>query len=116
PSAGGTANSTGNNGFTAYCDQGVWVTLSGVVRAEETKKSVGQGLLYGTSNYLVVFSPITLGQIVATSTPLPNNVGFATTINAVSLPGSGVSHTLASPITVNVYGGASGISINADQP
>ena len=115
PSVGGTASSTGNGGFTAYCNQGVWIELAGAVAAEETKKGVGTGLLYGTSNYLVVFNPITLGQIVASSTPLPNNVGFVVTINAVSLSG-GASHTLASPLSANIYGAGSGIAINADQP
>ncbi len=115
PSVGGTAGTGSSGGFTADCSRAVWVWLNAANFAEETKTSASSGLLFSTSAYQIVFNPITLGRIVASSTVLPNNVGFAPNINVISLP-NGDSHTLASPITISVYSGGSAISVNADQP
>ncbi len=116
PQVGGTANSSGNPGFVAYCDRGLWLTLGEAVAVEETKKSPSpHGLKYWVGSLFGNgLSMTTLGRIMASSTVLGGG-GFAVKINAVSLP-SGAAHTLATPVTVNVFGGGASLFIDADQP
>lgn len=116
PAVGGTAGAHASSGFKAYCSKGIWQVLVAGSWTEETKQTV-PGSKYanaqgGGSN----FSPITLGQILASSQLMPGNSGgLIVTINGASLTG-GATHSQATPITINAYGLGHGIAIDATQP
>lgn len=115
PAVGGTGSTSASNGFQAYCNKGVWVVLVATTFNEETKQSVPGSKFSNSLGGGTNFSPITIGKILATSTAIPGNTGGVTvTMNGLSLP-NGASHTLAAPVSVNVYGFGHAISLN-DQP
>ncbi len=118
PAVGGTATST-NKGFKAYCNEAVWIGIGEVVAAEETKATLSNNSnQYGIPPLVVVLTPDdaeTLAKVIQSSPATPDGAGIAPSISAVALPG-GASHTLASPITVNIYGLGTAIAVDADQP
>jgi hypothetical protein len=114
PAVGGTGSTSSSNGFQAYCNKGLWEVLIATSFTEETKAS-SPGSKY--SNALgggTNFSPVTIGQILASSQLNPQTNVLTVTINGASLPG-GASHTLSTPIRVNAYGYGHGIAIDANQ-
>lgn len=113
PALGGTASSAASNGFSAYCTKGQWEQLVATTSFTETKQKAG-GTSFENSKY-GNFSPFGIAQVLATSTPISGGAsGVTTTVSGLSLP-SGASHTLTTPISANLYGFGSAISINADQ-
>jgi hypothetical protein len=111
PSVGGTGSSSATNGFSAYCNKGVWETLIATTSFTETK-SKASGTKYSNAKY-GNYSPFNIAQVLATSTP-NNSGGVTTRVSAVSLS-NGASHTLTTPISANVLGFGSAIAINANQ-
>jgi hypothetical protein len=111
PSVGGTGSSSASNGFSAYCNKGVWETLIATSSFTETK-SKASGTKFSNAKY-GNFSPFNIAQVLATSTPNSSG-GVTTSVSAVSLP-NGASHTLTTPISATVLGFGSAIAINADQ-
>jgi hypothetical protein len=114
PAVGGTGSSSASNGFSAYCNKGLWETIVAQGFFEETKQSSPGSKFSNSLGNGSNFSPVTIGKVLASSTLLPNGNGLAVTINAVSLP-TGASHTLVSPATVTAYGLLHGIAIDASQ-
>jgi hypothetical protein len=114
PAVGGTGSTSASNGFQAYCDKGLWETIVATSFTEETKQSTPGSKYSNALGNGSNFSPVTLGQILASSQLNPKTNGLTVTINALSLP-SGASHTLATPITANAYGYGHGIAFNANQ-
>jgi hypothetical protein len=116
PDEGGTGSSSQSGGFKAYCSKGDWAALISGFYTEETKSS-SPGSKYsnslgGGSN----FSPITLAQILASSTPLNNGTnGLKVTINAYSLNGGQSWTPLSAAVQANVYGLGHAIAIDATQ-
>jgi hypothetical protein len=109
------ANSSASDGFSAYCGKGLWSILIATNMGEETKQSV-PGSKFSNAQGGTNFSPITIGQILATSTPMAGNSGGITvTLNGLSLP-NGASHSLAAPASVGAYGFGHGLALNAAQP
>lgn len=114
PAVGGTGTTSASNGFSAYCDKGVWEVLVATTVFTETVRSLS-GSKFSNAKPSG-FSPIALGQILASSQPLNNGTGgFVVTVNGVSLPG-GASYTLPSPATITAYGLGSAIAIDSTQP
>jgi hypothetical protein len=118
PAVGGTATS-GNKGFKANCDIGVWIGIGQTTMSEETVSALSNNSnQWGIppSGFTITLNDAqTLAKVIQSSPAIPNSGGIAPSISAVSLP-SGASHTLASPITVSVYGLGSAIAVDADQP
>ena len=112
PAIGGTGSSSASNGFSAYCNKGLWETLIATTSFTETKQKAS-GTKFSNAKF-GNFSPYNIAQVLATSAPNANGSGVTTTVSGISLP-SGASHTLTTPISANVLGFASGIAINADQ-
>ena len=114
PAVGGTGSTSASSGFQAYCTKGLWEIIFATGQAEETKSS-SPGSKYSNSlGNGSNFSPIVLGQILATSQLNSSTGALTVTVNGLSLP-SGVSHTLTTPITFNLYGYWHSIAINANQ-
>ena len=113
PAAGGTGSTASSNGFQAYCTKGLWELLVGGSSFEETKSSSPGSKYSNSAGNGTNFSPIVLGQILASS-KFNGNGALVTQISALALP-SGASHTLTTPISANVYGYGHGIAIDATQ-
>ena len=111
---GGTGSPASSSGFHADCDKGIWETIVATSFFEETKQNVPGSKYSNALGNGTNFSPITVGQILASSTLNPKTGVLTVTINALSLP-SGASHTLTTPITANAYGYGHGIAFNASQ-
>jgi hypothetical protein len=114
PAVGGTGSTSSSNGFQAYCDKGLWELIVAQNWFEETKSSAPGNKFSNALGNGSNFSPVTIGQILASSQLNPKTNALTVTINALSLP-SGASHTLATPISANAYGFGHGIAINANQ-
>ena len=114
PAVGGTGSTSSSNGFSAYCNKGLWEVIVANSFFEETKQSVPGSKYSNALGNGTNFSPITLGKILASSTLNPKTGVLTVTINALSLP-SGASRTLATPISANAYGYGHGIAFNASQ-
>jgi len=114
PAVGGTGSTSASNGFQAYCNKGLWETIVATSFSEETKSSAPGSKYSNALGNGSNFSPVILGQILASSQENPKTGVLTVTVNGVSLP-SGASHTLTTPITVNAYGFGHGIAINANQ-
>ncbi len=114
PSVGGTGTSKSSNGFQAYCNKGLWETIVATTWSEETKQTVPGSKYSNAIGNGSNFSPVQLGQLLASSTLNSNGV-LTATIGQVALP-SGASHTLTTPISFNLYGYYHGIAIDATQP
>jgi hypothetical protein len=112
PAEFGTGDSDASDGFSAYCDKGNWAVLVATNAFTETKGNVPGSKYSNSQGGGSNFSPITIGQILATSTAIPG--GASVTLNGLSLP-NGASHTIA-PATVSAYGFGNGIAVNASQP
>jgi hypothetical protein len=113
PALGGTGSSAASNGFSAYCTKGQWETLIATSAFTETKQKPS-GTSFENSKF-GNFTPFVIAQVLATSTPMAGGAsGVTTKVTGVSLP-SGAVHTLTTPISANLYGFGSGISINANQ-
>jgi hypothetical protein len=111
-----TADSNASDGFSAYCNKSVWSILIATNMGSETKQSVPGSKFSNAQGGGSNFSPITLGQILATSTPIAGSSGGITvTLNGLSLP-NGASHALAAPASVSAFGFGNGLALNADQP
>lgn len=110
----GTGSSGSSSGFQAYCNKGFWETIVATNFFEETKQATTGSKYSNSKGNGTNFSPITIGQILASSRPL-NDGGIAVTVNGVTLP-SGASYTLTQPATINLYGLYHGIAIDAQQP
>jgi hypothetical protein len=114
PAVGGTGSTSTSNGFQAYCNKGLWETIVFSAEFEETK-SGSPGSKYSNSlGNGTNFSPVVLGQIMASSQLNPRTGALTVTVNGLSLP-SGASHTLTTPITFQLFGYWHGIAINANQ-
>ena len=114
PAVGGTGSTSSSNGFQAYCSKGLWETIVFSADSEETK-SGAPGTKYSNSlGNGSNFSPVVLGQILASSQLNPKTNALTVTVNGLSLPG-GASHTLSTPITFQLFGYWHGIAINANQ-
>lgn len=115
PAVGGTGTTSSSNGFQAYCDKGVWFTIVATSFFEESKQSnTGSKFLNGKG--VGAFSPITIGQILATSQLMTNGTGgIVVTLSGLSLP-NGASYTLPSPASINAYGFGHAVAIDATQP
>jgi hypothetical protein len=115
PAVGGTGSTKSSNGFEAYCNKGSWLTIVASGFFEETKQTVPgskySNALGGGTN----FSPTTLGQILASSALNAKTGVLTATINSLALP-SGASHTLTTPVSINLYGLYHGIAVDATQP
>ena len=112
PAEGGTGDTDATDGFSAYCTKANWAVLVATNAFEETKGNV-PGSKYsnaqgGGSN----FSPITLGQILGSSSAIPG--GVAVTLTGLSLP-NGASTTLTTPAGVSAYGFGHALAIDASQ-
>ena len=81
---------------------------------EETKQASTGSKYSNSKGNGTNFSPIAMGQVLASSQPL-NDGGLAVTVNGVTLP-SGASYTLTQPATIRLYGLYHGIAIDATQP
>lgn len=115
PAVGGTGTTSASNGFQAYCNKGLWVVLVATSFFEESKQTVPGSKFSNSLGAGTNFSPVTIGQILATSTPIAGNSGGITvTLSGLSLP-NGASYTLAAPASVNVYGFGHALAIS-DQP
>src|SRR6516164_9621133 len=67
PAVGGTGSTSSSNGFQAYCNKGLWETIVFSAEFEETK-SGSPGSKYSNSlGNGTNFSPVVLGQIMASS-------------------------------------------------
>jgi hypothetical protein len=116
PAVGGTGSTNGSTGFKAYCNKGLWQVLVASSFTEETKATVPGSKFSNALGNGSNFSPVTVGQVLASSQLIPGNTGgIVVTVNAASLPG-GASHTLSVPASANVYGFGHGIAIDATQP
>ena len=113
PAVGLFADSDSSDGFSAYCNKGVWEVLVASSFTEETKGSAPGSKFSNAAGGGSNFSPIAVGQILASSTLNGNGV-LTTTVSGLSLP-NGASHTLTTPISANVYGFGHGIAFNAKQ-
>ena len=115
PSVGGTGGSSSSSGFKAYCSKGLWEVLVAGSFNEETKQSTPGSKYSNAIGNGSNFTPITLGQVLASSQLIPGNTGgIVVTVNAATLP-NGASHTLSVPASANVYGFGHGIAIDATQ-
>ncbi len=115
PAVGGTGDPDATDGFSAYCNKGTWVVLVATNAFTETKQTAPGSKFSNAQGGGTNFSPVTIGQILATSTLLPGNSGGITvSLNGLSLP-NGASHTLAAPATVNAYGFGHGLAIDGSQ-
>lgn len=114
PSVGGTGSTSSSSGFQAYCDKGLWLTIVATSFFEESKQSTTGSKFSNAKGGGTNFSPIAIGQILATSKPL-NNGGIVVTVNGLSLP-NGASYTLPSPAGINAYGFGHAVAIDATQP
>jgi hypothetical protein len=116
PSVGGTGSTGASAGFKAYCNKGAWQILVAGSWTEETKQSVPGSKYSNALGSGSNFTPIQLGQLLASSTLIPGNSGgFVVTINGASLA-TGASHTLSVPAAINAYGLGHGLAIDARQP
>ena len=115
PAVGGTGSTSSSSGFQAYCNKGLWETIVAQTFFEETKSSSAGSKYSNALGSGSNFSPITVGQILASSTVNAKTGSLTVSINALSLP-SGASHTLSTPITANAYGYGHGVAFNASQP
>jgi hypothetical protein len=117
PAIGGTGSAASSSGFQAYCDKGLWLTIVASSFFEESKQSTTGSKFAnakgpGGSN----FTPITIGQILASSQLLKDGSGgIVVTVNGLSLP-NGASYSLPSPAGINAYGFGHAIAIDATQP
>jgi hypothetical protein len=115
PSVGGTGGSSASSGFKAYCSKGLWEVLVAGSFNEETKQSTPGSKYSNAIGNGSNFTPITLGQVLASSQLIPGNAGgIVVTVNGATLP-NGASHTLSVPASANVYGFGHGIAIDATQ-
>jgi hypothetical protein len=115
PALGGTGSTASSNGFQAYCNKGLWETIVGTTAGQEETKQTVPGSKY--SNALgggTNFSPVVLGQILASSQLNPKTGALTVTVNSLSLPG-GASHALTTPISFQLFGYWHGIAVNANQ-
>ncbi len=108
-----TGDSDAGDGFSAYCNKGLWSVLVATGVFEESKANVPGSKFSNAQGSGSNFSPVTIGQILATSTPIPG--GISVTLNGLSLP-NGASTTLASPATVGAYGFGHALAVDASQP
>jgi hypothetical protein len=115
PAVGGTGSTSASNGFQAYCNKGLWETIVATSSFEETKSSAPGSKYSNALGNGTNFSPVVLGQILASSQLDQRTNALTVTVNGLSLPG-GASHTLTTPITFNLYGYWHGVAINANQP
>ena len=114
PAVGGTGSTSSSNGFQAYCNKGLWETIVYTPDFEETKSSAPGSKYSNALGNGSNFSPVVLGQILASSQLDPKTNALTVTVNGLSLPG-GASHTLTTPITFQLFGYWHGIAINANQ-
>ena len=110
----GTGSSGSSSGFQAYCSKGFWETLLATTFFEETKQASTGSKYSNSKGNGSNFSPITIGQILASSRPL-NDGGIAVTVNGITLP-SGASYTLTQSATINLYGLYHAVALDATQP
>ena len=114
PAVGGTGSTGSSSGFQAYCNKGLWETLVASSFFEETRQASTGSKYSNAKGNGTNFTPITIGQLLASSRPL-NDGGIAVTVNGITLP-SGASYTLTNPATVSLYGLYHGIALDATQP
>lgn len=112
PAVGGTGSTSASNGFSAYCNKANWETIVATSEFEETKSSAPGSKFSNAAGGGTNFGPVTLGQILASSSPIPG--GVAVTINGVSLP-NGASTSVA-PVTINAYGLGHALAVDVSQP
>jgi len=112
PAEFGTGDADSSDGFSAYCNKGNWAVLVATNAFEETKSNVPGSKYSNAQGGGTNFSPITIGQILATSAAIPG--GVAVTLNGLSLA-NGASHTLTSPATVSAYGLGNALAVDASQ-
>ena len=83
---------------------------------EETKQTVPGSKYANALGNGSNFSPITAGQVLASSKLISGNSGgIVVSVNGATLS-NGASHTLSVPASANVYGFGHGIAIDATQP
>jgi hypothetical protein len=114
PAVGGTGSTSSSNGFQAYCNKGLWETIVYTPDFEETKSGAPGSKYSNSLGNGSNFSPVVLGQILASSRLDPKTNALTVSVNGLSLPG-GASHTLTTPITFQLFGYWHGIAINANQ-
>ena len=114
PAVGGTGSTSSSNGFQAYCNKGLWETIVYTPDFEETKSGAPGSKYSNSLGNGSNFSPVVLGQILASSQLNPKTNALTVTVNGLSLPG-GASHTLTTPITFQLFGYWHGIALNANQ-
>ncbi len=115
PAVGGTGGTNSSSGFKAYCNKGLWEALVAGDFTEETKQSTPGSKYSNSLGSGSNFSPVVLGQVLASSKLIPGNSGgIIVTVNGATLP-NGASHTLSTPISINAYGYGHGIAIDATQ-
>jgi len=112
PAEFGTGDADSSDGFSAYCNKGNWAVLVATNAFEETKSNVPGSKYSNAQGGGTNFSPITIGQILATSAAIPG--GVAVTLNGLSLA-NGASHTLTSPATVSAFGLGNALAVDASQ-
>ena len=112
PAEFGTGDSDASDGFSAYCTKGNWAVLVATNAFEETKGNVPGSKYSNAQGGGTNFSPITLGQILASSSAIPGGVGV--TLTGLSLP-NGASTTLTTPASVSAYGFGHALAIDASQ-
>jgi len=116
PSVGGTGSTSGSAGFKAYCNKGLWEILVAGSFSEETKQTVPGSKYSNALGNGTNFTPIQLGQLLASSSLIPGNSGgFVVTINSAALS-NGATHQLSVPASINAYGVGHGLAIDATQP
>src|SRR5205814_7317488 len=104
PALGGTGSSASSGGFKAYCNKGLWQVLVAGSFNEETKQSVPGSKYSNALGNGSNFSPITLGQILASSKLISGSSGgIVVSVNGATLS-NGASHILSVPASANVYG------------
>lgn len=116
PAVGGTGSTASSSGFKAYCNKGLWQVLIAGSFTEETKQSVPGSKYSNSLGNGSNFTPVQLGQLMASSILIPGNSGgFVVTINSAKLA-NGASHQLSVPASINAYGIGHGVAIDATQP
>ena len=116
PAVGGTGSSASSGGFKAYCTKGLWQVLVAGSFTEETKQTVPGSKYANALGNGSNFSPVTAGQILASSKLISGNSGgIVVSVNGATLS-NGASHILSVPASANVYGFGHGIAIDATQP
>ena len=75
----GTGSTGSSSGFQAHCNKGFWETIVATTFFEETKQATTGSKYSNAKGGGTNFSPITIGQILASSRPL-NDGGIAVTV------------------------------------